>query len=350
MPAPKEICFIIGMGRSGTTLLSTLINRHSQIHATPEAVFLIFFLNAYKNKTYFTEEEIELMFEQIKWFSYTHPWAGWNFDAEEVKQKTKDFVKAKTVTYTELCNFIYTNFKVNGMDKSEAVLLADKNPSYTLFADKINTTFAKSKFIYIVRDYRANVLSRKENVDLKSPEVKLNAWLWSFFNESALNFMHANKEKVLLIKYEDLVEDSACQLKKIFAFLGVKGIDLGLDENSQYKEVKQEEHTIPEGHEERFRKKYKDLSKPVNKDRLDAWKTGLTEEEIIACDSICGELGKEFGYKPVGKTELSSKYFSYYLKAKKEILKERLIYYMSPETKLQRLKKIYTKLGYAKQK
>lgn len=350
MSAPKEICFIIGMGRSGTTLLTTLLNRHPQIHATPEAVFMIFFLNAYKDKKDFSEHDIELMFEQIKWFSYTHPWAGWSFDEADAKKKTIDFIKDKTITYTALCNFIYSQFKVNGMDKSQAVLLADKNPSYTLFTDKISEAFSNSKFIYIVRDYRANVLSRKENVDLRSPEVRLNAWLWNFFNQRALDFMRANKDKVLMVKYEDLVEDNAGQLEKIFSFLGVEQLDFITNENSQYKGVKEEEYAIPEGHEERFRKKYSDLSKPVNKDRLAAWKTGLTKEEIIACDSICGKLGKEFGYKPEGKIESSSKYFSFYLKAKKEILKERLVYYMNPETKLQRLKKVYTKLGYAKQK
>ncbi len=350
MPAPKEICFIIGMGRSGTTLLSKLLNQHPQIHATPETVFLIFFLNAYKNKTKFTEAEIDLIFEQIQWFSYTHPWAGWTFDIDEVKQKTKDFVKGKTVAYTELCNFIYSNFKVIGLNKEGAIMLADKNPSYILFADKISATFIKAKFIYIVRDYRANVLSRKENIDLKSAEVKLNAWLWNFFNESALHFMRSHKEKILLLKYEDLVADSAGQLKKIFSFLGVTNVALNTDESTQYLEVKAEEHSIPAGHEERFKKKYNDLRKPVNKDRLDAWKSGLTAQEIIDCDSICGKLGKEFGYEPAGKTTSVAKYFSFYLKAKKEILKERLIYFLGPVTKLQRLKKVYTKIGYNRQK
>jgi len=127
--APKKICFVIGMGRSGTTLLSKLLNRHPQVHATPEAVFLIFFLEAYKNKDQFTSEEIKLVFEQIKWFSYTHPWVGWSFDMEAVKNETLDFVNGKKVHYEELCKFIYTRFKVNSMDKSAALWLADKNPS-----------------------------------------------------------------------------------------------------------------------------------------------------------------------------------------------------------------------------
>lgn len=348
MSLPKEICFVIGMGRSGTTLLSKLLNQHPQVHATPEAVFLIFFLNAWKNKTSFSKADVDLLFEQIKWFSYTHPWAGWDLDLEKAKQETAELVKKGPISYPELCKFVYGHFKVNGADKTDAFMLADKNPSYTLFTDKISETFANSKFVYIVRDYRANVLSRKENVDLRSPEVKLNAWLWNFFNGFALRFYNNNKNKVLLVRYEDLVENAEEQLKRIFVFLDLD--PQASLQNRQYAEVKASEHVVPEGSEGRFRKKYDDLNRPVNKDRLDAWKTGLTEEEIIACNSICGELGKEFGYEVNGKTHSQWKYLSYYFRAKKEIRKERLIYYLNPETKLKRLKKVYTRLGYNRSK
>ncbi len=348
MQTAKEICFIIGMGRSGTTLLSKLLNRHPEIHCTPEAVFLIFFLHTWRNKKRFSKEDIDLVFDQIKWFSYTHPWAGWNFDVEKTKKQTQDFVKDNIVTYPELCKFICSHFEVIGQDKSKAKVIVDKNPSYTLFTDKISETFTNSKFIYIVRDYRANMLSRKENVDLRSPEVRHNAWLWNFFNSRALHFMRENRHKVLLVKYEDLVTDTEKQMKAIFGFLGLDPVTDTA--NTQYAEVKEAEHSIPAGHEARFKKKYDDLNRPVNVDRIDAWKTGLTEEEITACNSICGDLGKEFGYLPGLKTKPASTYMSFYLKAKKEVMKERFIYSLGPETKLKRLKKVYTTLGYNKGK
>ena len=42
--------FIIGRGRSGTTLLSKLLNEHKQIHIPPESFFILNLLEKYKNK------------------------------------------------------------------------------------------------------------------------------------------------------------------------------------------------------------------------------------------------------------------------------------------------------------
>ena len=61
----KDIHFIIGIGRSGTTLLSQLLNNHKEIQALPEANFLVFFLNQFQNKKQFTINDINLLFEQI---------------------------------------------------------------------------------------------------------------------------------------------------------------------------------------------------------------------------------------------------------------------------------------------
>ncbi len=348
MRREKEISFIIGMGRSGTTLLSALLNQHPEVHATPEAVFLIFFLDAWKNKTRYSENDIDMIFEQIQYFAYTHPFFGWTFDEKEMKRSMKEFVKDRDVTFHALCSFIYEGFKVDNMDKSGARILADKNPSYLLFADKLSEAFPQAKFIYIVRDYRANILSRKESPDLRTPELRHNAWLWKFYNLRALTFMKDNPAKVIMIKYEDLVEHKEREMKRAFTFLG---LDPALVRNeSQYSNLKKEGHKFPEGQDGRFEKKYGDLNKPVNKDRLEAWKTGLSAKEISICDSICHTTGEKFGYLPSGRIGTVLPYMKQYFAAKMEIWKERWIYHLSPKIKLARLKKVYTYSGYIQKK
>ena len=51
-----------------------------------------------------------------------------------------------------------------------------------------------------------------------------------------------------------------------------------------------------EGNFKRAEKKYEDLSKPIFKERLEKWKTELSQREIIVADQICSNVGKEFGY------------------------------------------------------
>ena len=40
--------YIIGLGRSGSTLLTAVLNNHSQIKAIPEIPLILFFANEYK--------------------------------------------------------------------------------------------------------------------------------------------------------------------------------------------------------------------------------------------------------------------------------------------------------------
>lgn len=39
----KQLHFIVGIGRSGTTILSKLLNKFTDVHCMPEANFLVFF-------------------------------------------------------------------------------------------------------------------------------------------------------------------------------------------------------------------------------------------------------------------------------------------------------------------
>ena len=41
--------YIIGLGRSGSTLLTAVLNNHSQIKAIPEIPLILFFANDYQN-------------------------------------------------------------------------------------------------------------------------------------------------------------------------------------------------------------------------------------------------------------------------------------------------------------
>ena len=133
-PINKQLHFIIGIGRSGTTILNKILNSHPSIHALPEANFLLFFLNDYKNVTRFTKENIELMFQQIQIFSLSHPLVGWELDMERAKAKLIDLVSKTELSYATLCKTIYSEIKVSGKDKSNATMLIDKNPAFTLIS------------------------------------------------------------------------------------------------------------------------------------------------------------------------------------------------------------------------
>lgn len=347
----KELHFIIGIGRSGTTIMNKVLNDHPQIHCLPEATFLAFFLHEFQNKTTYSSDDIDLILDQINIYSKTHPWVGWKFDRVETRKKLIHKISEGDISYEEICKLIYEQFEVEGIPKDMSSILLDKNPSYTLFAGKLAKAIPGSKFILLVRDYRANVLSRKQSPYLNSPDVAFNACRWKIFNEIAFEFMKDYQERVLLVKYEDFVLDNENQLKKILKFLNVNE-ELEKTETSSEINVNVKDFNFPEKYRNRFTKKYSDLNRNINPDRLEAWKTQLSDAEIKICDAICSPTAIKFGYVPLNKMTSVVKLRIYLLhflsifKANAEVKKNFLIYYVPASLKLKRLKAKYRSLGF----
>ena len=348
----KQLHFIIGIGRSGTTILSKLLNEYVDVHCLPEANFLVFFLNKFKNKKTFFSNDINQLFEEIDLYSHSHPWVGWEFNVEQTKKHILEIVSKKnSITYEELSKLIYEKFIVTDFDKSNAKILLDKNPSYTIFANEISQVFPESKFIWIVRDYRANILSRKQSVFLKSPNIAYNASRWLLYNKRANLFYQKNKVRTILIKYEDLILKNEDVTERLTHFLNIKSIFENIDSEKK-QPINLDSFNISERYKDRFIKKYSDLNKKLNSDRLDVWKEQLSEKEIKTCEVICSLLAKELGYESSLKISNYDKIKTIticlpsILKGYLDIYKDKILYYFPTKIKLNRLKKKYIELGF----
>ncbi|MBK6985222.1 MAG: sulfotransferase [Bacteroidetes bacterium] len=346
-----QLHFIIGIGRSGTTILTKLLNTYKDIHCMPEANFLVFFLKKFSDKNIFTKKDIEQIFEEIKLYSYSHPWVGWNFDPEEAKSNVLKALQLNSeLKFPELIKLIYKQFNVDGTDKTSANIIIDKNPSFTIFVNQIHKTFPESKFIWIVRDYRANILSRKQSVFLKSPNIAYNAVRWKIYNQIAYNFYKKNKDKVILVRYEDIVKDDAI-IEKIASFLSV---DTRKKENENIQSINLEAFNIEEKYQERFKKKYSDLNKKLNSDRINSWQEQLSESEIRICDALCYKVAETVGYNPLFKSSIFSiikTYITQILPVSSgyfDIFKDKILFYFPLQFKLNRLKKRYIEIGFIK--
>jgi hypothetical protein len=348
-----QLHFIVGIGRSGTTLLTKILNKHQDIHCQPEANFLLFFLNHFKNQIGFSEADIDLIFKQIEIYSLSHPLIGWKFDPIASKNHIKEICKNNsTINYENLCIQIYRCFEIEGIDKSKSTIIIDKNPAYTILINKISEALPESKFIWMIRDYRANVLSRKQSAYLKSPAVAYNAIRWAYFNYLALRFSKKNKQKILLIKYEDLVTENELTMQKIYDFLKLDIVTVSEKDTITFQANKD----LPgvEKHEKYLTKKYADLNKPINADRKNSWQTELTKEEIILCDSICGDFAKQLKYEKYYKISSGTTLLNFtkniftILKSILDIEKDKLLYYLPIHYKLKRLIKRHKILGFLK--
>lgn len=349
----SQLHFIVGIGRSGTTILTKLLNEYKEIHCVPEANFLLFFLYKFKHKKHFSEDDLNMIFDQIGIYYQSNPWIGWDFDYVSIKQTIQNkLLTNKTIEYQELCTLIYANFKLKQINKEAANLIIDKNPSYSLFVKNIHTAFPNSKFIWIIRDYRANVLSWLQNPYLKASNVAFNAIRWKLYNKEIYNFYTKNKTNVLLIKYEDLILNQEIEIQNIINFLKVNSV---LETNYlESTAIDVSNFSGSQEHKHIFFKKYTDLNQPLNSKRTEAWKVELNQSQIKTCDVLCSGFSLKIGYKAINKINFKDiiitniVYIVPIINGYIDIYKDKLIYYVSIKLKLKKLKSRYLKLGLTK--
>jgi hypothetical protein len=335
-----KVNYIIGIGRSGTSLLMSLLGSHPDIHTPPENYFSVFFSKAFSTKNTFSPKEIDLINRFNLAFGQLQPYVGFEYQLPE------NFLKEGFQgTYLSLCKIIYSSFKHIPFPEKNPSIIIDKNPSNTLFLNWLNRINPEAKYILMVRDYRGNLLSRKESIHLLSPNIAFNAIRWNYFNRKALKWKLRYPNQVCILRYEDLVETTDECLNKIFSFLEVEPIfseELRLKERMGYEKYK-EDPDIEKS--KRARKKYDDLSKPIFKHRIDKWKENLSSSEISIADVFCDRIGNEFNYIAEEKKGWIKRIFILMrfgflaLKIRMVFFKDYLFHYLPIEFKVRRFEK-----------
>lgn len=338
----KNYHYIIGIGRSGTTLLSKLLNNHKSCLVTLETDFVIFFYNSFYNKTSFTNQDFNLICKYFDLYFEMNPTVIDYFNSKTLHD---DLKKSNFTSFQELIEFIYLRFNFLNKPINDIKTIIDKKPSYTLHVDDLLKLNTNSLFIYLIRDYRANILSRKQSVERRNPNTAFNAYRWLFFNKKMSKFLLKYPSKILTVKYENLATNTSLEMSSMYEFLGLSTTenDITFYSNEKLKPINKSAHI------ERVKKTHSDLEKPIFTDRIEAWKTELTSSEIEICECICGDFAETLGYKKtkhisfIKKSIITLKYFSQYIKASYDYRKEFLLFYVSPNIKLSRIQSKYDK-------
>lgn len=212
--------FVLGSGRSGTTLLQRILNSHKEICVWGEHDgFLVHIAYAYYkffDKRFYNNViapnrrgvDINAHVDKIKNPSHWPAWENW---------LTEDDVRK------HFRNFLESFFNPAGVDASFCGFKEISYGAQDRVLDLLKDIFPDAKFIFIVRNPRDTILSQirmfhdgdKKNFDKM-------ARFWVLQNEEYLRFNTENPNNSLLIKYEDLVFDNDTVLNKLFSFLGLE--------------------------------------------------------------------------------------------------------------------------------
>ena len=278
--------FIVGSQRSGTTLLRLMLNTHSQIGIPEEGGFLSPYLkkSLYHNIKTLRDKEKRIFLNYIK---NDLQFKKWDCDIDESVLFNND------ITCKQAIGSIYWSF----CQKHGNCICGDKTPKFIRKLPVLTKAYPSSKFIYIVRDGRDTFLSLKNKNHHSAKSIEIAAFEWRIKNWLAVTTLKSCKERLLILRYEDLVTDPVAKLSDICKFL-----DVPYEENMV---------NFWKGSDRFIERQHSDLIfKPINKMNIYKWKKLMPANDIKAYEFFAGGALKRYGYETIAGKKFSAKEYA----------------------------------------
>jgi len=312
--------FIVGRGRSGTTLLQNILDANKNIIIPLESRLIIHLKQKYfKIKTWTPAIIDELIVDLYKDDKFNN---SWNVDKSNLTTKIKAYPIEK-LSFSIICRLIYLSYP-SPFKKEKITIIGDKNPIFSIFIPDLLEVFPDAKFIHLIRDYRDNTVSNRESFVRKSIATVGNGWL--AFNLFIEKTKASLPNRFYTLKYEDLVSLPELKAKELCSFLNVEYNAEMLNFHQKIKKLNDEFHF------EAINSIHANLVKPINTEQINKWEGKLTPDEVVLLDFICRDYVKKYGYTPT-TTESSFTLFLKSLMGKLNYKKDFLViktYYKSP--------------------
>ena len=270
--------FIIGSGRSGNTLLRSILSGNSDISIPPESYRIPF---AIKKFHIFNNRDWEDIVSQVlKEFEDCKEFYTWEIDITDAQKRLENIADSKR-TLSNIFDELFCTYTEKHSPGSK--IWGDKTPMNTLYLDWIGTVFPRSKFIHIIRDGRdvASSYLKMERYDTILEAA--NRWINSI--ESAQSFGSKIKENYMEIRYEELVTKPEDVIKYTCDFLDIDYDSKMLDHTKQVKKLGD---TDKEHHS--------NLSKPISSDSVGKWRNNLSESDQESITKLLHKHLQRLGY------------------------------------------------------
>ena len=270
--------FIIGSGRSGNTLLRSILSGNSDISIPPESYRIPF---AIKKFHIFNNRDWEDIVSQVlKEFEDCKEFYTWEIDITDAQKRLENIADSKR-TLSNIFDELFCTYTEKHSPGSK--IWGDKTPMNTLYLDWIGTVFPRYKFIHIIRDGRdvASSYLKMERYDTILEAA--NRWINSI--ESAQSFGSKIKENYMEIRYEELVTKPEEVIKDTCDFLDIDYDSKMLDHTKQVKKLGD---TDKEHHS--------NLSKPISSDSVGKWRNNLSESDQESITKLLHKHLQRLGY------------------------------------------------------
>lgn len=262
--------FIGGCGRSGTTLLGSILGAHSDCLCVPESPFKTDMLR------FFDPADSRPLLAAIL---ETRRFKLWGLDAAALSRS----LEATILTYPQGLLWLVAKYG-ECVGKPSPRVWIDHTPANIRSAVTLAELFPQAKFIHMVRDGRG-VASSILPLDWGPNTIDGAAEWWT---ESVAYGLAAESwggvQRIMRVRYEDLVLNFESTVKTLCSFVGL---------DYQPTMLKADGFKVP-GYTTNQHSLVGSVPQPS---RVNAWERSLTGRQIEIFEAIAGELLRYLGYK-----------------------------------------------------
>jgi len=325
------VVFILGKGRSGTSLLQNMLDAHPAIIGPPESKFAVLFYPRFSHIKKWKESDVLLFVK----FLYMEPLFStlWHVDKKELTEKLLSV--REYLDYGLACKMVY--YQLRKRDE-EVLLISDKNPQYILFIGTLLKIFPDACFIHIVREPRDNIYSQIISFHDKNPIFR--AYQWLYFNRIIETQKKVFPDLFFFIKYENLVMNPESVMHELSAFLKIPfRSEMACNKEPRVVEAQ----FIQSGMGNDVGNIHKELLQPVNTSNIGKWKKGMKDFDRRVTEIITLEYAEkiyeyEKEIRPDNKIKVS----------RFKLLKGQYIYFIWQAFTRMRFKNVQLNLYYSK--
>lgn len=275
----RGLFFIVGSGRSGTTLLQVMLATHPEITLPNETGFysLIRRKNLRRLGELTTPEAFAAGFDA----ALSH-WRFREFGVEP--ERVQQLCQHRSPSWETLFLAILTAVA----EKRGASRIGEKSPRHIDYLGLLARRFPDARFIHMIRDPRAVASSYHRTFGIRSIGAKCQ--LWKRAIEQHHRFAVALGDRYMTVRYEDLVGEPERQLRAVCDFLECQFSPAMLDYHSR-------DHL---GFAPQQMHHMQNTLKPVFTSSLDSWKQELSMDQIALVEHALGDQMEQFGYHLLG--------------------------------------------------
>ncbi|HEV2706826.1 MAG TPA: sulfotransferase [Pyrinomonadaceae bacterium] len=282
-PAP----FIVGVPRSGTTLLRLMCDAHPELSIPPEMGFMPVVAGLRGRGDELRQAFFNAVAGMVSW------------DDANIPRETFEKALREVEPFT-VAEGVRTFYRLYAARFGKA-RWGDKTPAYCLHMDKIEKLLPEARFVHIIRDGRDVALSVRGLWFSPGDRIEDSAERWRSWILTA-RAQGKRRRHYMEVRYEELIADAPAVLRKVCDFIGLtydermeryyESSPARLDEvKTMYRDdgsllITKEERL----HNQRF------VTQPPEPSRVFRWRVAMDAETQMRFAAVAGDLLAELGY------------------------------------------------------